>query len=127
MKQRRVFSASDLAQFEYCPLAWWYEEVSELAQADAEELARRLEELEDEYPSLARAQPEYQVIERLLERTQRLTRGRAQQTNDAQQQLKQPDSPVVCTSVPRLFGVIVVAFVVLTIVLLGLGLLLWVR
>src|ERR1051326_1430364 len=123
MEQRRLFSASDLAQFEYCPLAWWYEEVSELAQADEDELAQRLEELEDEYPASARAQPEYQVIERLRERATRFAHGRDQHGSDAaQRQVRQTAASPISTPVPRVFGVIVVALVVLTVVLLGLGL-----
>lgn len=128
MEQRRIFSASDLAQFEYCSLAWWYEEVSDLAQADPEELAQRLEELEDEYPSSARAQPEYLVIERLLERANRFARGREQHAADAaQRQAQQPAAGTINTPVPPVFGVIVAGLVVLTVVLLGLGLLLWVQ
>jgi hypothetical protein len=128
MEQRRIFSASDLAQFEYCPLAWWYEEVSELAQADEAELAQRLEELESEYPSSASAQPEYQVIERLLERASRFAHGREQHANDAaRRQAQQTAARAISTPVPRIFGAMVIGLVVLTVVLLGLGLLLWVR
>jgi hypothetical protein len=128
MEQRRIFSASDLAQFEYCPLAWWYEEVSELAQADPEELAQRLEELEDQYPASASAQPEYQVIERLLARANQFSRGRERQAGvPARRRLPQPDPAPIITPVPRAFAALVVGLVVLTVVLIGLGLLLWVR
>lgn len=128
MEQRRIFSASDLAQFEYCPLAWWYEEISELAQAEPEELTQRLEELEAEYPTSVSAQPEYQVIERLLERANRFARGREQHAQDAaKHQVQQTSTKTISTPVPRIFGVIVAGLVVLTVVLLGLGLLLWVR
>ena len=128
MKPQRIFSASDLAQFEYCPLAWWYEEVSELAQADQEELAERLAELEAEYPSSASALPEYQVIERLLERATRFAHGRKQQAADsAARRASQTDTETIITPVPRVFALIVVGLAVLTVVLLGLGLLLWVR
>jgi hypothetical protein len=128
MEQRRIFSASDLAQFEYCPLAWWYEEVSEIAQADHEELAARLEELEDEHESAARALPEYQVIERLIERANQFAQGRELHANDAARRLAdQPAQATVVTPVPRIFTGIVVVLVLLTLVLLGLGLLLWLR
>ncbi|HEY7348957.1 MAG TPA: hypothetical protein VH599_11660 [Ktedonobacterales bacterium] len=125
MEQRRIFSASDLAQFEYCPLAWWYEEVSELAQADEEELTQRLKELEDEYESSAPALPEYQVIERLIERANLFAQGREQRR--AERQANQADKSAVVTPVPRIFMVIVAGLVVLTLVLLGLGLLLWLQ
>ncbi|HLW00926.1 MAG TPA: hypothetical protein VKT82_19860 [Ktedonobacterales bacterium] len=128
MEQQRIFSASDLAQFEYCPLAWWYEEVSDLAQADPAELAERLEELEDQYPASASAQPEYQVIERLLARANQFALGRARQTADAAaHHLSQSDVATITTPVPRAFAALVVGLVALTIVLIGLGLLLWLR
>lgn len=128
MEQRRIFSASDLAQFEYCPLAWWYEEVSELAQADQDELAERLEALEAERASSATALLEYQVVERLLERASRFALGRAQHAADAAQRLANTDEArVVVTPVPRVFTIIVVGLAVLAVLLLGLGLLLWVR
>jgi hypothetical protein len=127
MEERRVFSASDLAQFEYCPLAWWYEENSETAQADEDELAERLEELKDQYGTKADALPEYQVIERLLERAQRFAQGRAQHAKHVAQQTGQSNSASVAPPVPRIFGCIVAALVVLTLGALGLGVLLWVR
>jgi|SRR5579859_6261659 len=128
MEQQRIFSASDLAQFEYCPLAWWYEEVSEVAQADQEELAHRLEELEDEYESAAAALPEYQVIERLIKRARLFAEGRAQHTAHAmQRQAPSPEEYTIVTPVPRAFTVLVVGLVLLTLILIGFGLLLWLR
>src|SRR5579862_2038498 len=128
MDQQRIFSASDLAQFEYCALAWWYEEFGDLAQADQAELAERLEELEDQYPNSASAQPEYEVIERLLERAQRLAQGRAQHRAFARrQQSNQPEQKTIITPVPRVFAALVIGMVVLTVALIGLGLLLWLR
>jgi hypothetical protein len=128
MEQQRIFSASDLAQFEYCPLAWWYEEVSDLAQADEAELAERLEELEDQYPASANAQPEYQVIERLLARAKRFAEGRDAQAADARgRQPEQPDAAIITTPVPRAFAALVVGLIVLTVALIGVGLLLWLQ
>ncbi len=128
MEQRRIFSASDLAQFEYCPLAWWYEEISELAQAEPEELTQRLEELEAEYPDSVSAQPEYQVIERLLERANRFAQGREAHAKDAaRRKVQHSAAPTMSAPVPRVFGVMVAGLVVLIVVLLGLGVLLWVR
>jgi hypothetical protein len=126
--QRRIFSASDLAQFEYCPLAWWYEEVSELAQADQEELAERLQALEAGDASSASAFPEYEVVRRLLERANQFAQGRAQHAADAARHPdQQADQRTIVAPVPRIFPVLVVGLAVLTVVLLGLGLLLWVR
>jgi hypothetical protein len=127
-EQRRIFSASDLAQFEYCPLAWWYEEVSELAQADQEELAERLEALEAGDASSASALPEYEVVKRLLERANQFAQGRAQHAADAAQRpASQANQRTIVAPVPRVFPVLVFGLAVLTVVLLGLGLLLWVR
>lgn len=132
MEQRRIFSASDLAQFEYCPLAWWYEEVSELAQANQDELAGRLAELEDEYESAAPALPEYQVIERLHERAKQFAQGRAQHGAEsapqrARQIAAQTDTQVVLAHVTPIFKLVVFGLGVLVVVLLGLGLLLWLQ
>ena len=128
MEQRRIFSASDLAQFEYCPLAWWYEEVSDLAQADQDELAGRLKELEDKYGASAASSPEYEVIKRLFDRAGRFAQGHEQQAADASQRpASQRNASTIVTPVPRIFGLIVGGLAVLTVVLLGVGLLLWVR
>ena len=128
MEQQRIFSASDLAQFEYCPLAWWYEEFSDLAQADPDELAQRLEELVDEGPTSASAQPEYQVIERLLERAKQFAGGRERQAKDAAaRQVHPTEQTTISEPTPRIFAVVVVGLVLLVVVLLGLGLLVWVR
>src|ERR1051326_2801958 len=117
-EQRHIFSASDLAQFEYCSLAWWYEEFSDLAQADQEELAQRLEELEAEDASSASAQPEYVVIERLLDRAIQFAAGREQQANDAAaQQIHPAEAPAISTPAPRIFGVVVVGLVLLIVFL----------
>jgi hypothetical protein len=127
-EQRHIFSASDLAQFEYCSLAWWYEEFSDLAQADQEELAQRLEELVAEDAATASAQPEYMVIERLLERAIQFAAGREQQSKDAAaQQIHPAEEPAISAPAPRLFGVVVAGLVLLIVFLLGLGMLVLVR
>src|SRR5437763_8019568 len=64
--KQRHFTASEVAEFEYCPLVWWHEQFEPLAQQDNEELFARLVELEHEHDSQAPALPEYQVIEQLL-------------------------------------------------------------
>lgn len=127
MEKQRVFSASDLAQFEYCPLAWWYEEISEVAEAEEDELAGRLEELKNQYGAAATALPEYIVIERLHERAQRFAQGRAQHAAHGAQRVSQAESTSVAPPVPRIFSCIVFALVLFTLAALGLGVLLWVR
>jgi hypothetical protein len=65
-QSQRIFTASEVAEFEYCPLTWWHEQFEPLAQADTEEIFARLVELEEEHGPRAPALPEYQVGEQLL-------------------------------------------------------------
>ena len=143
--QRRIFSASDVAQFEYCPLAWWYEEMNELAQAEEAELLPHLKELKRAYGPAASANPEYQVLKRLLVRARRYERGIEQHINSSLSQeaadgLTEPDEQaeqeqaeasgaeaITLSPVPRIFALVVIGFVLLTLGLLAFGLLLWVR
>jgi hypothetical protein len=143
--EQRIFSASDVAQFEYCPLAWWYEEMNELAQAEEDELLQHLDELRRTYGPGALADPEYQVLKRLLVRARRYERGITQHSGHPSLQ-EAPDRPaeleeqaeqdqdeanevsnIVLPPVPRIFSVIVLGLVLLTVGLLAFGLLLWVR
>lgn len=142
---RRIFSASDVAQFEYCPLAWWYEEMNELAQAEEDELLQHLDELRQVYGPGALADPEYRVFKRLLVRARHYERGIAQHSGHSSLQ-EAPERPaeleeqaeqdqdeanevsnIVLPPVPRIFSVIVIGLVLLTVGLLAFGLLLWVR
>ncbi len=61
--RQRLFTASEVAQFEYCPLVWWHEQFEPLAQAGNEELFARMVELEYEHGAQATALPEYKMIE----------------------------------------------------------------
>ena len=63
---QRYFTASEVAEFDYCPLVWWYEQYEQAVQADTEDLFARLVELEHEHETQAPALPEYQMIEQLL-------------------------------------------------------------
>ena len=65
-QSQRIFTASEVAEFEYCPLTWWHEQFEPLALADTEEIFARLVELEEEHGPQAPALPEYQVGEQLL-------------------------------------------------------------
>ncbi|HEU5200754.1 MAG TPA: hypothetical protein VFU32_14030 [Ktedonobacterales bacterium] len=143
--QRRIFSASDVAQFEYCPLAWWYEEMNELAQAEEAELLPHLEELRRAYGPAASADPEYQVLKRLLMRARRYEQGveqhiryaspeeaadeQAEPGAQAEQEQTEAGSAdaISLPPVPRIFALVVVGFVLLTLGLLVFGLLLGVH
>src|ERR1019366_3327630 len=65
-QSQRIFTASEIAEFEYCPLTWWHEQFEPLAQANTDEIFARLVELEEEHGPRAPSLPEYQVGEQLL-------------------------------------------------------------
>ena len=82
--RQRFFTASEVAQFEYCPLLWWHEQFEPLAQADNEELFARMVELEYEHGAQAPALPEYKTIEQLLLRRGAFEEGRQQHLDHAE-------------------------------------------
>jgi hypothetical protein len=82
-QSQRIFTASELAEFEYCPLTWWHEQFEPLAQADTEEIFARLVELEHEHGPRAPSLPEYQVGEQLLLRRGAFEEGRQQHLDHA--------------------------------------------
>jgi hypothetical protein len=91
MQQRRqpqsrqpLFTASEVAEFEYCPLVWWYEQFEPLAQADNDELFARMVELEYEHGAQAPALPEYKMVEQLLLRRGAFDEGRQQHRDHAE-------------------------------------------
>jgi len=82
--RQRLFTASEVAQFEYCPLVWWHEQFEPLAQADNEELFARMVELEYEHGAQAPALPEYKMVEQLLLRRGAFDEGRQQHLDHAE-------------------------------------------
>ena len=82
--RQRLFTASEVAEFEYCPLVWWHEQYEPLAQADNEELFARLVELEHEHGAQAPALPEYKMVEQLLLRRGAFEEGRQQHLDHAE-------------------------------------------
>ncbi|GAC1381379.1 MAG: hypothetical protein NVS4B7_05660 [Ktedonobacteraceae bacterium] len=99
-KRQRLFTASEVAEFEYCPLVWWHEQFEPLAQVDSEELFARLVELEQENDSEAPALPEYQMVEQLLLRKGAFEEGRQQHLEHAEEveELQEERIPTVRTS-----------------------------
>ena len=83
--KQRFFTASEVAQFEYCPLVWWHEQFEPLAQAGNEELFARMVELEYEHGVQATALPEYQIAEQLLLRRGAFEEGRQQHLDHAEE------------------------------------------
>jgi hypothetical protein len=65
-QQQRFFTASEVAEFEYCPLKWWHDRFEPAAQTDTEALFARLVELEHDHDMQAPSLPEYRMIEQLL-------------------------------------------------------------
>ncbi len=82
-QSQRIFTASEVAEFEYCPLTWWHQQFEPLAQADTEEIFARLVELEHEHGPQAPALPEYQVGEQLLLRRGAFEEGKQQHLDHA--------------------------------------------
>ena len=80
----RLFTASEIAEFEYCPLAWWHEQFEPWAHAASEELFARLVELEHEHGTQAPVLPEYRLIEQLLLRRGAFDEGRRQHQEHAE-------------------------------------------
>ena len=80
----RIFTASEVAEFEYCPLAWWHEQFEPWAHAESGELFARLVELEHEHNAQAPGLPEYRLIEQLLLRRGAFDEGRRQHEEHAE-------------------------------------------
>ena len=85
IKRQRLFTASEVAEFEYCPLVWWHEQYEPMAQVDTEDLFARLVELEQEHGAQAPALPEYQMVEQLLLRQGAFEEGQQQHLEHAEE------------------------------------------
>ncbi len=77
-QETHLFSATDVAEYEYCSLAWWHDHFEPLALAETEDLLAHMVELEQEFDTQAPLHPEYQVIEQLLKRRGVFEQGREQ-------------------------------------------------
>lgn len=84
-QSQRLFTASEVAEYEYCPLVWWHEQYDTLNDADDEELFAEMVEVEQEFGAQAPAVPKYQVIERLLLRRGAFEEGRQQHQEHAEE------------------------------------------
>ncbi|GLV58893.1 hypothetical protein KDH_57210 [Dictyobacter sp. S3.2.2.5] len=83
---KRAYNATEIAQYEYCPLVWWHEQYDPIVHANNEELFAQMVEIEQEYGSQAPHVPDYQVIEQILVR-----RGAFEQEYQATRQLPEMD------------------------------------
>jgi len=82
--KQRLFTASEVAEFEYCPMVWWHDQFEPLAQADNDELFARMVELEYEHGAQAPALPEYKMVEQLLLRRGAFDEGHQQHLDHAE-------------------------------------------
>src|SRR5215471_13908508 len=120
--QQRLFRASEVAEFEYCPLTWWYEQFEPLAQADAEELFARLVELEHEHGPEAPALPEYRMVEQLLLRRGAFEEGNEQHlahAEEVEEIEEEVQRAVTTTGQLRLLVVAVIVIVVIALLCIG--------
>ncbi|HET8853498.1 MAG TPA: hypothetical protein VFN02_13330 [Ktedonobacteraceae bacterium] len=118
-QQQRLFRASEVAEFEYCPLTWWYGQFEPLAQADTEELFARLVELEHEHGSQATALPEYRMVEQLLLRMGAFDEGTQQHLEHAEEvEDVQEEAHKIATTSGQMRLLVVTAIVIVFIALL---------
>jgi hypothetical protein len=118
-QQQRLFRASEVAEFEYCPLTWWYGQFEPLAQADTEELFARLVELEHEHGSQATALPEYRMVEQLLLRMGAFDEGTQQHLEHAEEvEDVQEEAHKIATTSGQMRLLVVTAIVMVFIALL---------
>src|SRR5215469_16553672 len=80
-----VFTASEIGEYEYCPLAWWYARYEPHVDINTEELFAELVEIEQAHGPQAPALPEYQFIEQLLLQRGAFEEGQQQDSKHAQQ------------------------------------------
>ncbi len=119
--RQRLFTASEVAEFEYCPLVWWHEQFEPLAQADNEELFARLVELEHEHGAQAPALPEYRMVEQLLLRRGAFEEGQRQHLDhaeDVEEMREEARRGVKATGRMRVITVIAVILVCLALALI---------
>jgi hypothetical protein len=118
-QQQRLFRASEVSEFEYCPLTWWYGQFEPLAQADTEELFARLVELEHEHGSQATALPEYRMVEQLLLRRGAFDEGTQQHLEHAEEvEDVQEEAHKIATTSGQMRLLVVTAIVIVFIALL---------
>jgi hypothetical protein len=124
--RERLFTASEVAEFEYCPLVWWHEQFEPMAQADTDEQFARLVELEQEHGAQAPALPEYQVIEQLLLRKGAFEEGRQQHIEHAEEVEEAQHVParMITTGRTRILFTMIMVILVIALLLIAASLLL---
>ena len=128
-KKEHLFTASEVAEFEYCPLIWWYQKNEPMAQAGTEVLFARLVELEHEHGSEAPALPEYQMIEQLLVRKGAFEEGLELHAEHAQEveEVEEEEERLVSGRTvgnTRLIAMVALVIFVMAVIFIGIALLL---
>jgi hypothetical protein len=126
-RKQRLFTASEVAEFEYCPLAWWHEQFEPLAQVDTEELFAHLVELEHEHGSDAPTVPEYRMVEQLLVRKGAFDEGREQHQEHAEEVAEAEEERIMIESTAsnaRLLVWLAIALLVIAVLFIAIALLL---
>ena len=121
----RFFTASEVAEFEYCPLVWWHEQFEPASHAESEELFARLVELEHEHDTQAPAMPEYQMIEQLLVKRGAFEVGRQQHLEHAEEvaeiEEERVSVPMMSTLTrPLLLAAVIIIAIALVLILIAL-------
>jgi len=120
-KSQQLFTASEIAEFEYCPLVWWHQQFEPMASADTEELFARLVELEYEHDTQAPSVPEYQMIEQLLVRKGAFDEGQQQHREHAEEVERVQEERITTGQTggqTRTVAILAVALLVLAVILL---------
>ncbi|TMC20213.1 MAG: hypothetical protein E6J34_13315 [Chloroflexi bacterium] len=121
-QSKRLFTAREVAEFEYCSLVWWYEQFDPLTQAPTEELFARMVELEQDHGPQAPGVPEYQVIEQLLLRRGAFDEGQLQKAgseDELHEDEEERSTPAHIGSNTRSLLVIALVMLVLAFLLVG--------
>jgi hypothetical protein len=109
-----LFTASEVAEYEYCALVWWYEQYEPLAQEESDVLFANMVELEEEHGPQATALPEYQVMEQLLLRRGAFEEGKQQHREHADEVADLEEERIeVASTDDRIRGILLVAAVIL--------------
>ncbi len=117
-QSQRLFTASEVAEYEYCALVWWYEQYEPLAQEENDVLFANMVELEEEHGPQAPALPEYQVMEQLLLKRGAFEEGKQQHQEHADEVAELEEERIeVASADNRIRGIAVVAAVILLLAL----------
>jgi hypothetical protein len=112
-QSKRIFTASEIAEFEYCPLVWWHEQFEPLVDAETEELFAHLVAMEHDHGPQAPSLPEYQVIEQLLLRRGAFEEGQQQHQEHADEVAEVEEERISVPSTSRYMRRLVLVSVVI--------------